>query len=307
MRPESREKIDLDQRQSGSESLYWALIAQQRRTRDSVMTAKKRDTFQRRTGITPQDYDLLARVPLFRGLGREAMQSLLADAWVQSFPRNTVLFIQEDPASRFYVIFDGWVKLFRETEEGDESVIAVFTKGESFAEAAIFDEGNFPVSAAVVEDSRLLVIPAASFLKQFQQNDHYALNIMAAMSRHLRQLVQQVEQLAVKSSAERVAGFLAKLVPETSGAVVIRLPLDKGLIAGRLGMQPETFSRSLAKLRQIGIHTKGDQVAVPDVALLRRFSRGRRAAASGCGVKREADNAAATPVGLARRGRVDAR
>jgi CRP-like cAMP-binding protein len=245
------------------------------------MVATKRDRFERRTGITPQDYDVLARVPLFQGLDRKAMQSLLADAWVQSFARNTVLFLQEEPASRFYVVFDGWVKLFRETEEGGESVIAVFTHGESFAEAAIFDEGIFPVSAAVVADSRLLVIPAASFLKQFRENSDYALNIMAAMSRHLRRLVQQVEQLAVKSSAERVAGFLARLAPEESGPVVVRLPLDKALIAGRLGMQPETFSRSLAKLRELGVETRGDQVAIADTAGLRKFSRGVRG--SGCG------------------------
>ena len=126
----------------------------------SSLASSQADRFQRRTGITDEDRLMLGRVPLFSGLGQDGMQLLLADAWIQSFARNAVLFLQDDPASRFYVIIDGWVKLFRTSEEGDESVIAVFGSGDSFAEAAIFDSGIYPVSAAVVDDSRLLVVPA---------------------------------------------------------------------------------------------------------------------------------------------------
>jgi len=59
--------------------------------------------------------------------------------------------------------------------------------------------------------------------------------------------------------------------------VVVRLPLDKALIAGRLGMQPETLSRSLAKLRRLGIESKGAEVSIPDVLALKRLSNGNRA------------------------------
>lgn len=241
------------------------------------------DRFRRRTGITEQDHDVLANLPLFAGLSPVALRSLLADSWVQSFARNTLLFLQDDPAVRFYVIFDGWVKLYRSTEDGEESVIAVFSSGESFAEAAIFDQGVYPVSAALVEDSRLLVVPAGPFVKSLSENGEYALKIMASMSRHLRSLVRQVEQLTLRSSTERVAGFLIHLCPEESGPTVIRLPLDKALIAGRLGMQPETFSRSLAKLRPLGVRSTGGVVSIADVSALRQASQGQSArAASRC-------------------------
>ncbi len=235
------------------------------------------DRFQRRTGITGADHETLARIPIFSGFSPDGLRSVLADAWVQSFPRNAVLFFQGDPALRFYVIIDGWVKLFRTSEEGDESVIAVFGRGDSFAEAAILDAGLYPVSAAVVDDSRLLVVPARPFLKQLCSNNEYALNIMASMSRHLHRLITQVEQLTLKSSTERVAEFLVRLCPDGESAAVIRLPLDKALIAGRLGMQPETLSRSLAKLRRLGVESKGAEVTIPDISALRQVSNGARA------------------------------
>lgn len=227
--------------------------------------------FERRTGILDEDYTILAQVGLVEGLDRPALRDLLTDAWVQTFPRNTVLFLQDDPATRFYIVLEGWVKLYRETVDGHESVIAVYTRGESLGEAAVFDHGGFPVCATAVEESRLLVVPAASFLRHVEKNCAYAMNILSAMSRHTRRLVRQIEQLAVESSTERVAGFLCKLASADDGPTIIQLPLDKALIAGRLGMQPETFSRSLAKLRQFGVESNGGMIQVPDIAALRQF------------------------------------
>ena len=227
-----------------------------------------------KTRLTPEEEQLLARLPLFHGMGPEAIATLLSGARIKFVPRSTVLFLQGEKAENFFVVFDGWVKLSRVTEDGDESVIGVFARGESFAEAAIFDKLDYPVNAVAAVDSRLLVIPAESFLGQLRHNPSYALNIMASMSRHLRQLVQQIEQLSVRSAAERLAGFLARLAPQEQGAAVVILPLEKSLIAGRLGMQPETFSRALAKLGKRGVRCRGNMVEIDDLKALRRYSVG---------------------------------
>lgn len=230
--------------------------------------------FARRTGISEPDFEVLGRLPLFSRLSRDALEHMLSDAWVHDFGRGHVLFIQGEPVERFYVIFDGWVKLFRETISGDESVIAVFAAGESFAEAAMFDNALYPVSAMTVEDSRLLVVPADTFMHKLRESNDYAMNMMAAMSRHLRTLVRQIEQLAAKSSTQRVAGFLLRLCPPDSEQAMVSLPLEKALIAGRLGMQPETFSRSLKKLQSLGVRNSRSDVQIEDVAALRDYSEG---------------------------------
>ena len=95
-----------------------------------------------------------------------------------------------------------------------------------------------------------------------------ALKMLASMSRRLRGFVQQVEQLTVKSATQRLASFLEKLVDVEEGSDEFQLPLDKMLIAGRLGMQPETLSRALSKLRSIGVATEGHRVIIKDVAAL---------------------------------------
>ena len=241
-----------------------------------AMQVSRNGSFSRRTGIGAAEFGTLARLPLFNRMEPEALEYMLSDAWVQEFERGHVLFIHGEPAERFYVIFDGWVKLFRETIAGDESVIAVFAAGESFAEAAMFDEAEYPVSSVTVEDSRLLVVPADSFVQKLRGDGDYALNMMASMSRHLRTLVRQIEQLAAKTSTQRVAGFLVRLCPDDCNSAVVSLPLEKSLIAGRLGMQPETFSRSLKKLRVIGVSNSRSRVRIEDVPALRDFSEGHQ-------------------------------
>lgn len=229
------------------------------------------------SGLTSQDFELVGQVPLFAGLERARLIDLLRDAWVRRVPRNTILFLQDEPASSFYVILEGWVRLYRETPSGHESIIAVLARGESFAEAAIFQAGAYPVNCAIVEDARLLCIPSEPFLRRLRESPDLCLNMMASMSVHLRRLVQQIEHLTVRSSAERLADFLLKLTPEEGESAVIELPWDKALVAARLGMQPETLSRSLAKLRRIGVETEGSRVLIRDLAGLRQFSAGDEA------------------------------
>ena len=224
--------------------------------------------------IEPGDLQLIARLPLFAGLDVRRLGPLLAQATLRRFERDAILFLQDEPATRFYVVLDGWVRLYRETPEGQESTIGVFTRGESFAEAAIFQSGTFPVNAVVVDHARLLIIQAEPFVRQLRADPDLCLNMMASMSLHLRRLVRQIEHLTVRSSTERLADFLLRLASADQSST-IELPWDKALVAARLGMQPETLSRALARLRRLGVETRGSRITIGDFDALRRFTVGR--------------------------------
>ena len=226
-------------------------------------------------GMTHAEMAILSRNPLLSGLSASALRTLLADSQIQRVPAGTLLFLQDEPANRFYVVLEGWVKLFRTSEGGAETVIAVLSGGESFAEAALFDRGRFPVNAAVIQDCRALVIPAEPFIRRLSENGEIALKVLASMSCRMRSLVQQVEQLKLKSTTERVVDFLIKLSSSSYGPATVRLPMEKALIAARLGMQPETFSRALAKLRRYGVSCDGADVVIADMAALRRIGADR--------------------------------
>jgi CRP/FNR family transcriptional regulator, dissimilatory nitrate respiration regulator len=225
-------------------------------------------------GLGETDTTLLARLPMFSGLRTTQVTQLLESTEVHRTPRRTVLFHQGEPATRFYVILEGCVMLHRVNAHGHESVISLMNRGDSFAEAAMFDCADFPVTATVITDARLLMVPARPFVRQLRDDPRLALNILASMSRQLRRLVEQIEQRTAASSTERLAGFLLRLCPDDAPSTTFELPLDKQLIAGALGMQPETFSRSLSRLRRLGVTCSGIRVTIADIDALGKFCAG---------------------------------
>lgn len=87
-------------------------------------------------------------------------------------------------------------------------------------------------------------------------------------------MVGQIEQLQVRSGTQRVADFLLKLCSIGDGPAPISLPYDKSLIASRPGMKPESFSRALARLRDLGVCRDRSHVSIADAAALAEYCAG---------------------------------
>lgn len=219
-----------------------------------------------------EDYKLVTKTALLSGLPADVLEGLLTDTSVQTVDSGEVLFIQGEPAKACYVVLEGWVKVYRLTPGGEEAVVAVFARGQSFAEAPVFTNDDYPVNAEAVTPVRLLRIPSHALLQRIHNNPEIALSMLASTSRHLRQLVRQIEQLKTYSSAQRVARFLTSLCPVEEGACTIGLPYDKALIAGRLGMKPESLSRAFARLRGIGVRIERGAAAISDIERLKNYA-----------------------------------
>ena len=238
------------------------------------------DAIARRSGLGRAELELVRAVPVFSGLAPPALAPLLEGAVAKAFARHAVLFLQGEPATGFFVVLEGWVRLYRQTPQGQEITIAVFGRGDSFAEAVVLQTMPFPVSAQAVADSRLLVIPAERFMRQLRASTDLCFKVMAAMARRLQGLVFQLENVSSRSTVQRLALFILRLCDRDTGTCRIQLPLDKNLIAARLGMQPETLSRGLAKLRAAGVDSDGPGLLVHDVARLRTVALRDEARAS---------------------------
>jgi hypothetical protein len=154
-------------------------------------------------------------------------------------------------------------------------VVAIFSARETFAEVAMFLGGRYPASCEAVSTVRILKIDAANLRRAVLAEPQLAFDTLAAASVRLRQLVDEIEQLKARSVPQRIADFFVKQAGSASGAARIELPYEKALIAGRLGMKPESFSRALGRLTPLGVTVERECVTIDDVAKLRRFRRGR--------------------------------
>jgi CRP-like cAMP-binding protein len=227
---------------------------------------------------TRADLDIVSQITIFHGLNPVTVQRVIAPATVVTLDERELLFRQGEPATAFFIVLDGWIKLYRITLSGEEAVLLILTRGGSFAEAVAFTSSNYPATAEAVSDTRVVRIPADHVVRCIREDPDIALAMIASTSQHLHHLVQQVEQLKAQSGVQRVAEFLASLCPLERGSAMVALPYDKLLIAARLGIKPESLSRAFAKLRTIGVEVRASHVVIREVDVLRQLAADDRAA-----------------------------
>lgn len=232
--------------------------------------------------IDPHDRDVIRLAPMFSALPSDALDVLLAQSELLALSRRSTLFEQDEPAATFYLVLDGWVKLYRMTTGGDEAVVGVFKRSDSIAEVPCLTGGDYPVSGATVTDARLLAVPTRGITELIRSRPEIGLAMLASTSLHLKRLVEQIEELKARTGPQRLAAFLIDLAPRERGACTIALPYEKLLIAGRLGMKPESLSRAFQRLRSLGVRLHHNTVAVGDVARLAEFAGRERVMAFRC-------------------------
>ena len=224
------------------------------------------------SACTADDLDVVRRINVFRGLNPLMVERLTGGAGTLTLREHQAVFRQDDPATAFFIVIEGWVKLYRMTIAGDEAVIQVFARGDSFAEAAALTGDPYLATAEAVSDVRIVRIPADHVVRSIREMPEIALAMIASTSQHMHHLAQQVEQLKAQTGVQRLAEFLVALCPPDGGKCTIALPYDKTLIAGRLGLKPESLSRAFAKLKSVGVAVHASHVVVRDPHKLQQLA-----------------------------------
>ena len=227
--------------------------------------------------LDSRDWTVARQSVLLARLSDETADLIRSHSMVTSHERGATLFLQGEPATTIFIVLDGWVKLFRISQNGAEAVVGVFTRGQSFGEGAAFQNGSYPVVAEAVTDCRLCRVNATMLLQLMKERPELCSSMLAAVFMHLRELVGQIEQLKARTGAQRVAEFLLDLCPCDSDTCTVVLPYDKVLIAARLGMQPESLSRAFARLKENGVAIRQNSAEIADVEALRDFIEQDRA------------------------------
>jgi CRP/FNR family transcriptional regulator, dissimilatory nitrate respiration regulator len=219
--------------------------------------------------------ETLSDLALFADIPAAVRMHFAEKARHKALHKGQILFLQTEPAEWFYVIRRGWMKLFRETLEGQEAVIDMLCEQHVLGETALFHGDAYSYSAQAVEPVELVMLPLSMLRYHLEKTPKLAVNLLAHTARKDRQRSHEVEQMTTQNAAQRIGCFLLKLCDKDApqGSTQLYLPYDKTLIAARLGMKPETFSRALAKLKaDLALQIQGATVGIPNVAALTEYS-----------------------------------
>jgi len=217
--------------------------------------------------------DFLRNLPLFRELDLSELEAIGAATTEQRVTVGTVLYRRGDPCDGFHVIVVGRVKLALLAPAGAEKVVEILGPGQSFGEPIMFIGRPHVLYAEVLADSLLLLIQKTAILEAIERNPEFARRMLNELSLRLYRLVADIEEYTLKSATERVTGYLlAALADDTSPGqpADVLLAASKSVLASRLNITREHFSRILHELSQAGlIRVSGRNIRILDPAGLR--------------------------------------
>ena len=195
-----------------------------------------------------KNLDIIAAIPIFDGLPEDQIVAIKKIAVEKKINKSETIFTEGDEGRGFYVILSGRVKVYKVSSEGKEQILHIFGPGQPFGEVSVFAGQRFPANAQALDLSRILFFSRAAIVDLIAANPSLALNMLAVMSKKLRQFAAQIENLSLKEIPARLASYLIYLAKEQARDDVITLSISKGQLASVLGTIPETLSRIFSKL-----------------------------------------------------------
>jgi CRP/FNR family transcriptional activator FtrB len=216
--------------------------------------------------------EALRALAVFDGIEDGVLEAIAACAELRDIAADAVLAEQGEKPHQLHILIDGQVGLTARSSDGRSTVVDVLRGVDLFFLAAVLTDAHYLMGAVALERCRVLVVPAEPLLQMIATSLPLARALLQTLSRHYRMLARQVADLKLRSSTQRLGCYLLALAREQGMPEEFRLPYDKRLLAGRLGMTPENLSRAFAALRDYGVETQGARVALRDPASLERFA-----------------------------------
>jgi len=209
--------------------------------------------------------NIISAIPLFNGLPDDQLSAIRQIAVEKQYTKGQTLFSEGDETKGLFVVVDGRIKVYKVSSEGKEQILHIIEAGQSFGEVTVFTGQQLPANAQALVKSRLLLFPRSAFVSLVTANPSLALNLLAIMSKKLRQFAAQIENLSLKEIPARLASYLVYLAEEQGSKDAVTLNVSKGQLASLLGTIPETLSRIFAKLSgQDLIRVEGPKIMLLD-------------------------------------------
>jgi CRP-like cAMP-binding protein len=213
----------------------------------------------------------LAKVALFNAMRPDELARIALGATELHADRGSTIFRRGDQCAGFHVVLYGQIKLSFISAGGCEKVMELIGPGQSFGEALMFMERDYIVTAQAVEDSMLLHVAKPVIFRELNDDPGFARKMLAGLSQRMHALMCDMESLSLRTGTQRVAAYLLKDVgADAVDGATMTLPVTKAVVASRLSLTPEHFSRIMADLRTRKlIAFRGRRVSILDNGALR--------------------------------------
>lgn len=216
----------------------------------------------------------LQGLSVFAGLPTQLLDTLASSATLLHYAKDAVIAHSQDNIACFRFLVSGSARVQLETQGKRKKVVEIVGEGYNFDECVPAQTARPLVCVVAQSAVTVLSIPLPVVVAQMQVHPALALQLMGSLSRRVSQLVVELHSHIFDNAMQRFVRYLLRLVappsaPALSGPVRVTLPAGKAVVASRLSLSPEYFSRMLHQLEtEKLIEVDHRTIAIPDFARL---------------------------------------
>ena len=183
--------------------------------------------------------------------------------------RFASVYYEGAPADLLYFQDSGLVKVYKRGPDNKEIILQIVGPGELFGEQALGPEQTRTISAEVLQEGIIYVIPRDLFLRVCEKRPELWREISALLTARKRELEKKIELLCLHDVEYRILYYMAELAKtfgSRSNTSEYSIPLSQGELASLIGATRETTSTTLNALARRGVIRLGRrQLIVPSV------------------------------------------
>ena len=196
------------------------------------------------------DRSLITDLPMFAGVGGDRLDEILNEAQSLRYAKGTNVFEQDAPATSFFILLDGHLRVAKLTPAGQQVVVRFVAPGEIFGVAKAIGRTTYPATATAVVDSVALVWPSAAWPRLIEKNPALATNALQTVGSRLQEAHTRVVEMSTEQVERRVAHALLRLAKQAGRKVEegvrIDFPISRQDVAEMTGTTLHTVSRILS-------------------------------------------------------------
>ena len=196
------------------------------------------------------DRSLITDLPMFAGVGGDRLDEILNEAQSLRYAKGTNVFEQDAPATSFFILLDGHLRVAKLTPAGQQVVVRFVAPGEIFGVAKAIGRTTYPATATAVVDSVALVWPSAAWPRLIEKNPALATNALQTIGSRLQEAHTRVVEMSTEQVERRVAHALLRLAKQAGRKVEegvrIDFPISRQDVAEMTGTTLHTVSRILS-------------------------------------------------------------
>ena len=213
---------------------------------------------------------VLRQAGIFEALTKDELRMLGSAVRPRQYASNQLLFSEGEPCEGLFIVATGRVRVFKLSSGGREHILTMEGPGSSIAELPVFDGGDYPASAAAVEETEVLFLSRKEFRAFCTEHPEVLWKVLEVVGGRLRRLVGIIEELSFTTIRHRLISVLVKLAQsegrKTPRGIEFLLPSTHQELANQLGTVRELISRNLMRLQAEGlVDVDARQIVVKDL------------------------------------------